>query len=229
MAVDRDVHSSVLFAGEIGRLLDSARIRLDRGAVRSLSAPDPASLRRRRALLPVALVLLTVIASIVTHDAGSGPVSGEVGREAGEAAQQSAIILPPLLGLLGGLLLIGAIGLARRRSLSSLWFFLVPPFAFGLQEVAERLFHVGSLPFGGEEPSLLTTALVQLPFAVLAFVLARLLRGAVRRAIAFLRLGHQWPRVRSASRASWALGPVPVPNLPALAGAHFGRAPPDLR
>jgi hypothetical protein len=175
------------------------------------------------------MVLLTVAASIVTHAAGSGPVPNEVGREAGEAADQSAVFLPPLLGPLVSLLLIGALWLARCRSLNSMWFLLVPPLAFELQELAEGLLHVGSVPFGGDESSLLTTVLVQLPFAMLAVVIARLLRAGVRRVMAFLRVKRHWSGLRSASTPSWALAPVSVPNLPALAGAHFGRAPPDLR
>ncbi len=61
-----------------------------------------------------------------------------------------AMLLPPLVGPLGGLLLIGAIRVARGRSLSAMWFFIVPPLAFGLQELAEQVLHVGSLPFGDE-------------------------------------------------------------------------------
>jgi hypothetical protein len=209
--------------------LDTAGTGIDGGAVRARSIPDLESLRRRRALLPIALMFLTVIASVVTHAAGSGPVSGEVGHEAGEAGEQSAILLPPLLGPLASLLVLAAIWFAHHRSLNSMWFLLVPPLAFGLQELAERLFHVGSVPFGGAEASLMTTVLIQLPFAVLAVVLARLLRAGVRRAIAFLRVKRQFPRARSAFASSWALAPVFVPNLPALAGAHLGRAPPDLR
>jgi len=209
--------------------LDSAAMRINRGAVRLLSTPYLERLRRQRTLLPIALTILAVMASVVTHVVGGGPLSGEVGGEAGEAAEHSAVFLPPMLGPLGSLLLIGAIWLVRGRSLKSVWFFLVPPLAFGLQELAERAFHVGSPPFGASEPTLLMAVLVQLPFAGLAIVLARLLRAGVRTVIAFLRVRRQWPRLASASTPIWTLAPVWVPNLPAPAGAHFGRAPPDLR
>lgn len=201
----------------------------DRGAVLAPTIPGIASWRHRPALLIIAVLLLTVVASFVTHAAGAGPVGTEVGLEASESAEQSALALPPLIGPLGGLLLIGCVWLVRRGTVSSPWFVLVPPIAFGLQELAERLLHVGSVPSAGAEPSLLATLLVQLPFALLAFGLARLLRAGVRKVIAFLRVHRRWPRIRLASSPSWALAPAWVPNPPALAGAHFGRAPPDLR
>ena len=201
----------------------------DGGAVRAPTVPDLGSWRERGALLAIALVLVAIAASLMTHVAGSGQVLGEGGGEASESAEQSTIVVPPLLGPLGSLLLIGGIWLVRHRSVSSLWFVLVPPLAFGFQELAERVLHVGSVPSGGAEPSLLATLLVQVPFALLAYGLARLLRAGVRKVIAFLRVHRRWPVIRPTSSPSWAFGPAWVPDRAGLAGAHFGRAPPDRR
>ena len=219
----------MVVAGSRREFLTPTAIDTDRGAVLAPTIPSIASWRHRPALLIIAVLLLTVVASVVTHAAGAGSVGPEVAPEASESAEQSALVLPPLIGPLGGLLLIGCVWLVRRGSVSSLWFMSVPPLAFGLQELAERLLHVGSVPSAGAEPSPLATLLVQVPFALLAFGLARLLRAGVRKVIRFLRAHRRWPRIRPAFTSSWPLVPTRIPNRPALAGAHFGRAPPDPR
>lgn len=184
-------------------------------------------LRRWRAgILLLATVLVMAAASVATHLAGSGPA--ETGGEAREAAGQASVVLPPIVGPLGALLGLGLVWLVRPRPLASAWFFLLPPTAFALQEVAERLIHVGSLPVVGGEPSLLATVLVLVPFALLAFVLARLLRGAVQRVVRLLKASQPHPRFHAPTLV-WPVAPVFVPNLPAFAGAHLGRAPPHLR
>ena len=183
----------------------------------------------RRALLAIGLLLVTLIASAVTHLAGTGLASGEGAGETVEAAAPPSTILPVVLGPLGSMVVLAAIWLARGRSLSSWWFVLVPPLAFGLQEASERLFDAGSLPFGGAEPSLAASLLTQLPFALLAVLLARLFRAAVRKVVAFLRARRHWPRGRFSTGRSWTSPPVFWPSLATPAGVHLGRAPPLLR
>jgi hypothetical protein len=190
------------------------------------------SLRPRSALLPIGLVLLTLMASAITHVVGGGPVTGETGREAGEVTEAlggSATILPSLFGALGSLLLLVAIRLLHRRSLNGSWFLLVPSLAFGLQEFAERLFNVGGLGSGAAEPSLMTTLLVQLPFAAISVLLARFLRAGVRRVIERIRAsrGPRW--IASRSLPTWGVPRSFVPSLAVPAGAYLGRAPPALR
>jgi len=209
------------------RCLDSGPVRLDRGPVQAVRVPDRTPLLLRRVLLPVGLTLLTLIASVVTHLAGVA--SGEGVGEAAEGVAPTATIVPAVVGPLVSLLLLGAIWRVRSRSLSSWWFVLVPPIAFGLQEVTERLFDVGSVPFGGTEPSLAASVLMQLPFALMAVVLARLLRAAARKVVAFLRVGRAWPRGRFAVGPSWTTPRVFLPSLAAPAGVHLGRAPPAIR
>jgi hypothetical protein len=209
-------------------LLDRATAGTDGDAVRRLTAVVLTRLRQRSGVLLVATVLVMVAASVVTHLAAAGEASGAVGAEGGEGAAQGAVLVPPVLGPLGALLLLGVAWLVRRRALRPAWFLLLPPAAFGLQELAERLFHAESLPLVGPEPSLLATLLVQLPFAVLAFVLAHLLRAAIRRVVEFLKVPTTAPVLRAAVPA-WPLPPLAPPNFWALAGEHLGRGPPQLR
>jgi hypothetical protein len=107
-----------------------------------------------------------------------------------------------------------------------LLFALLPPLGFALQELVERLLTTGDLPYDAAlEPTFLVGILVQLPFALAAFVVARALfafaRGLAR-------------RVGSAGRpklASVELSWPPVvdarsPRLSALAFGYGERGPP---
>lgn len=175
------------------------------------------------------MVTLVVVASVVTHLAGAGPMSSEMRMEATEASAGGALLLPPVLGPLGALVVLGLFRLLRRRALSPMWFVTLPPLGFGLQELAERLLHTESLPVVGAEPSLVATLLLQLAFAVVAFLLARLLRAALRRVSAFLGTMHGDRLHAPRTSTLWSLAAAPLATLPALAGEHFGRAPPRLR
>jgi hypothetical protein len=97
--------------------------------------------------------------------------------------------LPLVLGLAAAL---GAVGLAaavvdaaRGRSVGSLppfAFAALPPLAFVLQEVLELSLHAGTLGWHAvAEPTFLPGLALQLPFALLAYLAARLLlKAAVR-------------------------------------------------
>lgn len=203
--------------------LDIAGRAADRDAVVRRSLPWPAPQRRwRRGLLLTLALVGMVLASSVTHLTGGGSAEA---REAGEAAEHGAAILPPIAGPLGALLLVGLITRVRRWTLGPAWFLALPPTAFLLQELVERAMGAGGLPGVGSEPSLVATVFLQLPFAVVAFVLARALRGAIRRVSRFLRAAGAPARLRAPLRI-WLVVPRPPAIPTTLAGAHFGRAPP---
>lgn len=117
----------------------------------------------------------------------------------------------------------------RRDTRPPFWLFaLAPPIGFCLQEHSERMLHQGSFSPGTVlEPTFLAGLLLQLPFAVIALLLARALlvaAGALAR-----RLGAP-PRLWPAPDASLA---VPtdhwIPATPTLVGARGQRAPPRPR
>ena len=81
-------------------------------------------------------------------------------------------------------------------------FAVLPPLAFALQEHLERLLHAGAVPWTAVlEPTFLPGFLLQLPFALLAFAVARALLGA---AVLLARL----LRARSAPACRLAPGPT---------------------
>lgn len=193
-----------------------------------VNPPDPRWLPRRSTVLLAATGLIIVVASAMTHLAAGPEASGAVGAEVAEAADRGAVLVPPLLGPLSVLFLLGLVWLGRRRAPGPAWFLLLPLVGFGLQELAERLLRAESLPFIGGEPSLLATLLVQVPFGIIAFVLAHLLRAAIRRVVELLKVPVTVPLFRPAV-SPWLIPPLALPDAWALAGAHSGRGPPHLR
>ncbi|MES1248807.1 MAG: hypothetical protein ABUS54_14160 [Actinomycetota bacterium] len=104
--------------------------------------------------------------------------------------------LPLALAIAGALGLVGLAGAAwdaargrRVRELSPAAFALLPPLAFALQEILELSLHTGHLGWRAvAAPTFLPGLALQLPFAVLAYVAARLLlRSAVRLGRALMR------------------------------------------
>lgn len=172
---------------------------------------------RTGALLASSLGVMAA-ASVATHLAGPAEAEG-----VSEAAEHAAVILPPVLGPLLALGLLGLVRFVRGCSLGPAWYLLLPPLAFGLQELVERGVNAQMV-----EPGVVAAALVQVPFALLAYALARLLRAAVVRVARFLSEPRQVPRVRAA-RVSWAKPTLTVVPALAVAGGHRGRAPPILR
>jgi hypothetical protein len=131
--------------------------------------------------------------------------------------------------LAGGLavLLAGAFWHAlrgRRQSRPSPWIFAaLPLIAFTVQEHAERLAHTGAVPLAAVlEPTFVTGLLLQIPFALLAWVLTR----AILRAAETL---SRWLRTSSLPRAGAVVQPVPGRLPPRVAPLAFGvsqRGPP---
>ena len=143
----------------------------------------------------------------------------------------------PLLGGIGAALLLSALFLhgrnvrdGRGRQVAQLrlaQFAALPPLAFALQEHLERLIHDGTLAGVVLEPTFLLGLLLQLPFAVAAYLVARLLlRAAERMGIAFA--GRSGPRRRATPPVPRPWFPLVLapPRLAVLAGGHAERGPP---
>jgi len=129
--------------------------------------------------------------------------------------------LPQLLLVLAVVGLAGA-GLAGRLGVPSAWPFPVVAVAtFVVQEHVEQLVHTGGLPWIWGSPAFVVGILLQLPVALLAWALARLLLVALtefserRRALPRLLLDVLVPTTSD-------VRPLPAAPLP-------GRGPPFLR
>jgi hypothetical protein len=105
-------------------------------------------------------------------------------------------------------------------------FLLVSPFAFALQECIERVF-VGSWPFSAVlAPTFMPGLVFQLPFAVLAFLLARWLLRAADRLRALVFGAPRAPVSLSLQAVVSRLVRLDLPRLAPLAGCHGERGPP---
>jgi hypothetical protein len=126
-----------------------------------------------------------------------------------------------VLGL-GGCVLRGRVA-APAPSL----FALLPPFAFVVQEHLERLLHTGEFPIDAAlEPTFALGILLQVPFAVLAWILARALLAVARTVGDILRPAR--PRILCVVGSSAHALDIREPRLGLLALGHGQRAPPDL-
>jgi hypothetical protein len=191
----------------------------------------------RRSLAWVLASVLAVAGSQLAHALAYRIVVGDPAARAHRldaTGHGYLAYLPQGLGFATAVLLLalfselrrGAGGVASSRSLA-LWPFLVlAPLLFFCQEHFERLAHDGAFPWGAvAEPTFMVGLALQLPFALAAYLIARLLLRAARslgRMFASrLRLpsadtGVRWSAAATAplrSRAlerCWARGP-PLP------------------
>jgi hypothetical protein len=150
------------------------------------------------------------------------------------ASTSDASYLVLVLGVLAamGVIALAArivLGRGRRRgaAVSPWWFFVLPPLAFALQELAERLLHAESFPFHAAlEPRFLLGLALQIPFGLLALLLARALLRVVERLVR--ALARPLPRLRPAPVA-WPLRSIcDLPRIPAIALGYPQRGPPTL-
>src|SRR2546422_4436043 len=204
---------------------------------------DPEMTPGRR--LPWALsVPLMVAGSLAAHSLGSlvaaarasAPVDADGGAELAPRVDHGYVpLLPLLVGLLTALVLV-AVGLRISRSVrggsprgaSPASFLLLPPLAYVLQEVAERLLHAESFLFNpAHEPAFLLALVLQVPFGIIAFFLGRALLG----------LGRTLARVLFGESRPWSSArPASLPRIydaillrvPVLALGHSVRGPPAL-
>ena len=153
----------------------------------------------------------------------------------GHAYMGSGAYLPMLLGMIFAAELVGlggvlVAGVARRpqRPVPAWAFALLPILAFTLQELLERWLSGSSFPWWMVlQATFRAGLLVQLPFALAAYLLARLL---LRTAVAVGRaLRGAAPLGRPTSRPlGWVVLEAFSPALGALAGGHAGRGPPAV-
>jgi hypothetical protein len=137
-----------------------------------------------------------------------------------------------VLALLGVLAVLALVAEVRATAVNApspkVWMFAVlAPATFVAQEHLERWFHDGAFPWGAAlEGTFVVGLLLQLPFALAAYALARLLLGVTRALARLLRREHAsprrarstWPRARAALLFSapqlLGLGPRGPPPLP---------------
>ena len=142
--------------------------------------------------------------------------------------------LPLVLGVTGAVasvsLLLAAVDAARGRAARALpaWAFaLLPPLAYALQEFLERSLHLGTFAWQTVlAPTFVPGLALQLPFALLAYVAARLLLRAAERAGRALAPAR--PRARRTAAALAVVRPVdvlPVAGNP-LSRRQAKRGPP---
>ena len=140
---------------------------------------------------------------------------------------------PLVCGVVGGVLLVGfVVGVmdsARRRGPRPLpaWAFaLLPLVGFTVQEFTERWLAGSSFPWWMVlQPTFRIGLAFQLPFALLAFLLARLLLRAAERVVRALRGRAARPRPAGVLPEWFALA-VWLPRVAVLAEGHAGRGPP---
>jgi hypothetical protein len=177
--------------------------------------------------------------SIGAHSLSYLVVSTRGTEGAGEASERASSGGPSylvlFLGIVAAIAIVAAcarllLGRARGRragSVSPWLFFVLPPLAFAAQELAERLLSAEAFPFQAAlEPRFLVGLLLQLPFGLLALLVARALLRVVER---IARALAPRPTPRLAPSAPWRPRQiVDLPRIPALALGHAERGPPAL-
>jgi hypothetical protein len=107
-------------------------------------------------------------------------------------------------------------------------FALVPPLAFALQEHLESLFSGGGLLGVVLEPTFMVGVALQLPVALAAYLLARLLLRLARRIGAEVAGRRRVPPLTAGAQRR-LVGDSRLPRRSLRAGEHSGRGPPRGR
>jgi hypothetical protein len=135
-----------------------------------------------------------------------------------------------ICGAIAALAITGSVVSRFRRGRvlrAPLWVFaVVPPAGFAIQEHLEHVLATGSLPQAAPlDPAFAAGVLLQLPFALAAYLAARALLALARAVVDTLRAPPR-PRLVSLRLAPPSLTPTARPRLSALALGHGQRAPP---
>jgi len=179
--------------------------------------------------LPIALVGIEAAHGFANAAVGSPEEAGEIFASAATGAE----LVPVLSALALALVLLGLGGrvagrwwLPRHARSLALPFACLPPVAFVLLELVEALSHRGGVPADLLfEPAFLAGLVLQIPFALTGYLIARLL----------LRLSDGVRSLMVRRRAARRLEqPCALPSLPSddpprrarRGRAHLGRAPP---
>jgi hypothetical protein len=143
---------------------------------------------------------------------------------------------PLVLGVGAALVLVGvlaalldAVGRGDRHSAPPVWVLgLLPILGYAMQEFLERWVALGGFPWWMvEQPTFRIGLLLQLPFALTAFLVARLLLRVAENVGRALRSAALPFRLVGPVRTWFPLG-VFLSRLPALAAGHAERGPPPV-
>jgi hypothetical protein len=190
----------------------------------------------RRALAWALIVPLAILGSQFAHAVAYRGVEPDAGARAalltstGHSYLDYVPLAVALMTALGAFAAIGQFRLALQGSPTTRvrWapFAALPLIVFALQEHFERLVHDGSIPWtAATAPTFLLGLALQLPFALLAYAVARVVLRAVR------TLAHVFTRRRGARRppvagARHSSLDFAVPRATGLARGWTGRGPP---
>lgn len=105
-------------------------------------------------------------------------------------------------------------------------FAALPPLAFALQEHLEALVHSGSITGVAEEPTFLVGVVLQFPFALVAYLIARLLLRVAELVGRSVRGASCRQSPEPARSGGWEPGAL---RSMAVLGARLSRGPPSLR
>lgn len=170
----------------------------------------------------------------LAHTPSTLAADPDVGEEVVTRASHGLSTLTPLFaGLVVALTIVGFCcylwsstrGHGMKR-IAPAWLLLLPPIAFTVQEIAERLIHAESMPFNpAHEPAFLAALALQIPFGLAAYFIARALLRAADVLVRTLARGRRtFPPSRSI---------LPRPSRPllgqrslALLEGHSSRSPP---
>jgi hypothetical protein len=141
--------------------------------------------------------------------------------------------LPMLIGLIGatefvgaGWVLAGSVRRSLQRPVPPWAFGLLPMIGFTLQELMERWLSGSPVPLEfALQPTFRVGLLLQLPFALVAYLVAKLLLRAASRVGRVLRGALATPRAAGTS-LRWVVLEACAPRWDVLAGGHSGRGPP---
>ena len=180
---------------------------------------------------------LAVVGSQVGHALAYRLVTPDGAERAHELAAtgHSYLAYAPLALAIGTVIVVLGLGVELRHVMtggrvsrpSALSFAVLAPAIFVLQEHFERLLHDGAFPWSAvAEPTFVAGLLLQLPFAVAAYLVARLLLRVVR-SVGRLLAGP--PPRALVSMVRRPASHVGVPCVAALALGYGSRGPPVPR